>query len=49
MKRLTVWVDCDDKAAEMFKHRIDSYLMSLGAINVHMVAVEDIEPARSRK
>jgi hypothetical protein len=49
MKRLTVWVDCDDDSAEIMASRIGAYLSSLGALNVNTVSVEAIQPSGSKK
>jgi hypothetical protein len=49
LKRINVLVDCDDPAAEKLATRIVPYLISLGALNVKVVGIEEIIPSRSRK
>ena len=44
-----MWVDCDDKEAELMARRIPTYLASLGAINVQVVNIEDMAKTLSNK
>jgi len=49
LKRINVFVDCDDVEAEKLASRIAPYLVSLGALNVIVVGIEEIMPPRSNK
>ncbi len=49
LKRISVVVDCEDAEAEKLATRIVPYLISLGALNVEVEAIEGIIPSRSRK
>jgi len=44
-----MWVDCDDRDAEILSKRILTYLASLGAINVQVVNIEDMKAALTNK
>jgi len=49
LKRINVVVDCDDKEADKLAQRITSYLISIGALNVNVVGIEEIISSRSNK
>jgi hypothetical protein len=44
-----VWIDCDDKEAEVLAKRVPAYLTSLGALNVEVVKIEDLQLHGSKK
>jgi hypothetical protein len=44
-----MWIDCDDKDAEVLARRIPTYLTSLGAMNAHVVKIDDIQASTSAK
>ena len=49
LKRINVVVDCDDKEADKLAQRITPYLISIGALNVNVVGIEEIISSRSNK
>lgn len=49
MKPINVVVDCDDVQAEKLPSRITPYLVSLGALNVEVIRIEELIPSRSNK
>jgi len=49
LKRISVAVDCDDAETEKLATRIIPYLISLGALNVKVAAIEEIIPSGSNK
>jgi hypothetical protein len=50
LRRITMWIDCDDKDAEVVARRILTYLTSLGALNVEVVKIENLKgPPLSNK
>ena len=44
-----MWVDCDDREAEVLARRMLAYLASIGAINVQVVKIEDMTPPLTNK
>lgn len=44
-----MWIDCDDKEAEVLSKRIPVYLTSLGALNAKVVQVEELRLDGSKK
>lgn len=49
LKRITVLIDCDDKAAEILAKRVPTYLTSLGVVFVTVVKIESLQLEGSRK
>jgi hypothetical protein len=49
LKRINVVVDCDDIEADKLALRIAPYLISIGALNVKVVGIEEIIASRSNK
>jgi hypothetical protein len=49
LKRINVIVDCDDVEAEKLAPRIPSYLLSLGALNVSVVRIDELIQPPSNK
>jgi len=44
-----MWVDCDDREAEVLAKRMVTYLTSLGAINIQVVKTEQMIPPLTDK
>ncbi len=44
-----MYIDCDDKEAEILAKRVPAYLTSLGAFRVEIVKVEDLQLQGSKK
>jgi hypothetical protein len=49
LKRITITVDCDDKEAEVLARRVLAYLSSLGALNVQLLKIDDLQLQGSKK
>jgi hypothetical protein len=49
LKRITMWIDCDDKEAEVLAKRVPAYLASLGAVNVEVVQIADLQLQGSKE
>jgi hypothetical protein len=49
MRRITLWLECADDEAELLAKRANAYLSSLGALNVQIVKIEELQPPRTNK
>jgi hypothetical protein len=44
-----MWIDCDDKEADVLAKRVPAYLTSLGVLSVEVVQIEDLRLEGSKK
>jgi len=49
MRRITLWVECSDEEADVLAKRVSTYLSSLGALNVQVVNIEQLQPPLTNK